>query len=54
MKVENGGNHVGCVKWIFQKYFVSDDQVPDLIGGNMDEDIGLKPVLSGGGGTGGD
>lgn len=49
MEVENGRNHVRSVERVLEEDLVADGDVPDLIGRDVDEDVGLEPVEGSGG-----
>lgn len=50
----NGGNNVWSVIRFFEKDFVSDGDISDLIGWDVSEYVGLKPLEGGVDGSGGE
>ena len=44
VEADDGRKYVGSVERILKEDLVADGDVPDLIGGNICENVGLKPV----------
>lgn len=53
VEVENGGDNVGGVVWVFEEDLIADCEVADLAGGDVGKDTRLEPFERGVVGVGG-